>query len=428
MTAPTRIPTTVPATDPGISPAAGAIPDFGVEPLSTRPWAIGPESYAELLKTLRFRHFKWDTFAVGANLVLPEMLVLSRAAHDRVVTVVESLHAALSRFEARVRQDGSALDRLGIPAPLHGIIADEEQNTLQLARYDLFPTADGRWMVSEFNEDVPGGFNEAEIPRLLGDPGEGLCWEGDLSEAFVRAFDAYESVALLYATAYSEDLQHMLILERWLTEAGHRTVLGSPAHLATRWRRPRILGTGIDAAFRFFPGEWMPKLPNLGVWRRLGPRLPMMNPLHRLVRQSKTMFALWGEDASLEPADRDLIARHCPATASFDPRDSDRLREERERWVLKRAFGRMGDSVVIGALSTPAEWQAAIEEARRAPADFCVQERFAATPLQFEAGPLFPAIGAFLVNGRFAGYYSRAAPRPLITHEALHVPTVVQGA
>src|SRR5690606_15565870 len=137
-------------------------------------------------------------------------------------------------------------------------------------RYDLFPTADGRWMVSEFNEDVPGGFNEAVIPELLGDPGEGLRWEGDLRSRFVEAFDRYPSVALLYATAFSADLQHVLILERWLAEAGHGTVLGSPAHLDSRWRRAHVLGTRIHAAFRFFPGEWMAKLPNLDVWRRLG--------------------------------------------------------------------------------------------------------------------------------------------------------------
>jgi hypothetical protein len=102
--------------------------------------------------------------------------------------------------------------------------------------------------------------------------------------------------------------------------------------------------------------------------------------------------------------------------------------EERDRWVLKRAFGRMGDSVVIGALSPRASGRRAEWRPLRAPGDFCVQERFVVRPLHFEAGPLYPAIGAFLVNGRFAGYYSRAAPEPLITHEAYHVPTLVQGA
>ncbi len=401
---------------------------FGPRPVHTRPWGIDGAAYAEIMRELRFRHFKWDTFAVGANLVLPEAIVLSRRAHEEVVAVVEGLNAALGRFESKVRRDPRLLNRLDIPAELHGTIADEEEDTLQLTRYDLFPSEDGRWMVSEFNEDVPGGFNEAVIPGLLGDPGEGLAWEGDLRASFVDAFATHETVALLYATAFSEDLQHMLILERWLAETGHRTVLGSPSHLHRRWRRPRVLGTPIDAAFRFFPGEWMPKLPNLDSWRRLGPGLPMMNPLHRLIRQSKTMFALWREDPTLDPADRQLIDRHVPITLDFDPSRRDVLRDERDRWVIKRAFGRMGDSVVIGALCSQREWEDALDEAARSPRAFCVQERFAATPLEFQNGPLFPAIGAFLVNGRFAGYYSRAAPRPLITHEALHVATLVQTA
>jgi glutathionylspermidine synthase len=427
------LPTTAAGSDPAhLAPGARLAPSpsrgFGPSPITTHPWGVDDEGYAEIMRELRFRHFKWDTFAVGANLVLPEAIVLSRQAHDEVVRVVEGLNAALRRFESKVRRDPRALRRLDIPTELHGIIADEEEDTLQLTRYDLFPSEDGRWMVSEFNEDVPGGFNEAVIQALLGDPGAGLTWKGDLRAAFIEAFADHETVALLYATAFSEDLQHMLILERWLVETGHRTVLGSPAHLHHRWRRPRVLGTPIDAAFRFFPGEWMPKLPNLDSWRRLGPRLPMMNPLHRLIRQSKTMFALWRDDPALDPADRDLLDQHVPITFDFDPAKLEALRDERDRWVIKRAFGRMGDSVVIGALCTPREWQAAIAEASASPSGFCVQERFAATPLQFETGPLFPAIGAFLVNGRFAGYYSRAAPRPLITHEALHVATLVQTA
>jgi glutathionylspermidine synthase len=397
--------------------------------LSTRPWGISPEARAELLRELRFQHFKWDTYACGGCLVLDEAMVLSRRAHEEVVAIVEALHRGLGRFERRVREDREALRRLAIPDALHPLIAAEEEETLQLARYDLFPTEDGRWMVSEFNEDVPGGFNEAAgIPELLGEPGGGLQWEGDLRGSFVDAFRDHPSVALLYATAFSEDLQHMLILERWLAAAGHRTVLASPAHLERGWRGPRVLGERIDAAFRFYPAEWMPRLPNLRTWLRLGPRLPMMNPVHRLVRQSKGMFGLWAEERYLDPADRELLARHCPLTMPFEPAEAGRIREERERWVLKRAFGRMGDSVVIGALCSEATWAAAIGTAAASPGDFCVQERFAVRPLEFGAGSLFPAVGAFLVNGRFAGYYSRAAARPLITHEAYHVATLVKGA
>lgn len=397
--------------------------------ITTRPWDLSDEERREVLRALRFGHFKWDAFSCGGLTLLPEVIVVEEPLHREVVEAVESLHLALGRFERRVRRDPDALRRLGIPAPLHPLIAEEGDRLLQCARYDLFPTEDGRLMVSEFNEDVPGGFNEAEgVPALLGDAGTGCRWEAGPRARFLDAFAECDAVALLYATAFSEDLQHVLILERWLREAGHTTVLGSPAHLERRWRRPRILGTPIDAVFRFYPGEWMPALPNFDTWRRAVATLPMMNPLRHLVRQSKIMFALWWDGADLGAEDRALLARHCPRTFPFDAGCVPRLREERERWVLKRAFGRMGDSVVMGSLVSDKAWDEAIREASAQPADWCIQERFRVRPLQFEAGLLYPTLGAYVVNGRFAGYYSRAAVRPFLTHEALHVATVVQAA
>jgi glutathionylspermidine synthase len=400
----------------------------GLGGLQTRRLSVSHAEWAGVLRSLRFRHFKWDTFGGGGCLVLPEAIVLPRALHEEAVRIAEGLHAALGRFEGRVRHDREALRRLAIPDGLHPLIAEERHGVFQLARYDLFPTEDGRWMVSEFNEDVPGGFNEAALPDLVGDPGAGLRWEGDLRAALLDAFKGYEAVAMLYATAFSEDLQHMLVVERWLAEAGHRTVLGSPAHLRRGLRRPRVLGLPVDAAFRFYPAEWMPRLPNFGTWLRVGPGLPMMNPVYRLVRQSKTMFALWREDPALSPEDRALLDRHVPHTEPFDPARLEAYRDERERWVLKRAFGRMGDAVTLGALVSEADWSAALAEAARQPGEFSVQERFVVPPLAFEAGPLYPALGVFLVNGRFAGYYSRASRSPITTHEAFHVATLVQTA
>jgi glutathionylspermidine synthase len=406
----------------GVSPADA----FGADAVATMSLGLTDAEFAALLRTMRFHHFKWDAYACGTCQLLPDALVLSRQAHEQVVATVEALDRALRRFEKAARPDPAVLRALGIPAALHGIIAAEREDTLQIARCDLFPCEDGRWMVSEFNEDVPGGYNEAVIPSLLGDAPAGHSWEGDLRRSFTAAFREHERVAFLYATAYSEDLQHMLILEQWLAREGHRTVLASPEHLHRRWRRPHVLGERIDAAFRFYPGEWIAGLPNLREWQRTGPTLPMMNPLHRLVRQSKAMFGPWREMAAA--ADRALIDRHCPLTRPFDADAAERLHDERERWVIKRAFGRMGDGVIIGALCTPPQWDAAIREAARTPADFCVQERFIATPLDFSTGPMYPAIGAFVVNGRFAGYYSRASAQPLTTHEAPHVATLVRSA
>jgi glutathionylspermidine synthase len=415
----TPVETVVPAPEPDTADRWG---------LSTRPWPHDEAERRRILRALRFEHFKWDAFSAGGFTLLPELLVVPDGLHRRVVEAVEGLAAGLVAFEERVYRNPDALERLGIPRALHPLIAEEPRRPHQLARYDLFPCDDGRLMVSEFNEDVPGGFNESEgLPDLLGDPGPGCRWEQGPKAPFVEAFRDADGVGLLYATAFSEDLQHMLILERWLLETGHPVVLGSPAHLARGWTgRPKVLGTPVDAVFRFYPGEWMPRLPNFGTWRRLGPSLPMMNPLRHMVRQSKKMFDLWHEDTGATPGERAVLDAHCPRTFPFDASWIPRLREEQERWVLKRAFGRMGDAVVMGSLASPKEWDDVLREAGARSAEWCVQECFHVLPLAFEGGPLYPTLGAYVVNGRFGGYYSRAAPRPFLTHEALHVATVVQ--
>ena len=354
--------------------------------IGVHPWGLDAEAERALLHDLRFRWFKWDTYACGHLLVLNESLVLERADHEEVVRITEGLHAALGRFEARVLADPGALRALGIPAAVQPLVLDAPAAPLQCARYDLFATEDGRWMVSEFNEDVPGGFNEAAgIPELLGAPGALLTWEGDFRSLVVEALRPYETIALLYATSYAEDLQHMLVLEAWLRAAGHETVLASPEHLefgrfGGRLRGPRFFGRRVDAAFRFFPGEWMAPLPNLAAWRRAAPSLPMMNPLRSLVRQSKTLFALW-QDADLPPEDRELIAGHLPHTEPFRRERLDDYREERERWVLKHAFGRMGDAVVLGSLVSAADWDRALQGAARDPHAYCIQERFSVRPV-----------------------------------------------
>ena len=94
-------------------------------------------------------------------------------------------------------------------------------------------------------------------------------------------------------------------------------------------------------------------------------------------------------------------------------------------WVIKENFGRMGENVVMGSLVTPQHWQSAIHYAKSKPADHVIQRCFGVTPMQFSNGPLYPAIGAFVINGRFAGYYSRVAAEPFLTHQATYVPTVI---
>jgi hypothetical protein len=397
--------------------------------MRTDAWGLSKTDFRQLLGHLRFRYRKWDALACGRCLVLPESLVLTPAEHQRVVTTVERFAGILSRLEARLATQPDELAQLGIPPEAAELLRREpEECPLQIARYDLFPAPDGRWWVSEFNEDVPGGFNEAVgIPELLGGRLGAGRFQCDLRQALRDAFRDARRVAFIHATGYSEDLQHMLVVRDWLADDGVEGVLCSPAHLQWRRGRAEFLHQPVDMALRFYPGEWFRWLSNLDEWTRAVPHLPMMNPLRRLIRQSKKLFIRWARDDLLSGDDRRFVQEHAPVSEGFQPGQRDRWIAEQPRWVLKEAFGRMGDSVVIGALVKADDWLRALDEAAQRPGDFLMQERFEVAPLAFREGPLYPALGAFVVNGRFAGYYSRAAAQPLITHEAYHVATLVEN-
>lgn len=397
--------------------------------MRSRRWSISTGEFREVLRALNFEYFKWDMYLNGTCRVLPESIVLSRQTHAHLVGITEAFAALMRRFETAARRDTRLIEDLGIDPALSPILAAQSGQEPAFGRADFFLTPDGDWVLSEFNEDAPGGFNEAVgIHELLGEAELGGCRAGDLKAALVRAFAHCEGVGLIFATAFSEDLQHCAVLEKWLRESGHRTARAAPDHLRCRRSGVYLGDRRVEGMFRFYPGEWLGLLRNLGDWIKALPRLYLMNPPVRLLSQSKKSFGTWRTGAVLNAADRILAGQYCPTTEAFDPAQVLRYRRDRENLVLKRAFGRMGDAVVMGPLASMPEWDAALAFAVAHAREFAVQERFLVQPLAFSEGILYPTIGVYTVNGRFAGYYSRVAPQPFITHEAYHVATVLEAA
>ncbi len=389
-------------------------------------WDITPSQFSDFLRKLRFEYHKWDTFACGALRVVPESIVLSVQQHDLIVSMTERLASILRGIEQRVKHDQAALRRIGIPPRVAELIGIEAESPMQLARYDFFPTPEGGWAVSEFNEDVPGGFNEIiAVERLLPKHHPGYRFVDRFADSFLNAMPHEGRVAFMYATGYSEDLQHMLILQTLLQQRGQPAVLCSPRHLKSRFGRLTVEGERINAVVRFYPGEWYPLLSNRRAWRRAVTKIPMMNPLRRLISQSKAVFDLWDQPGIVSSDDLQFLHSVAPATYCFMPSHEKMLLDRPGDWVIKENFGRMGENVVMGSLVTSQHWQSAINYAKSKPADHVIQRCFGVAPMQFSTGTVYPAIGAFVINGRFAGYYSRVAAEPFLTHQATYVPTVI---
>jgi hypothetical protein len=231
-------------------------------------------------------------------------------------------------------------------------------------------------------------------------------------------------VALVHATAYSDDRQVMVFLAREIEARGRRAVLAAPDHL--RWRDGRAtVATGwfegeTGAIVRFFPAEWLPNLPRSCGWKHFfrGARTPVCNPASALLTQSKRFPLAWDRLETPLPTWRRLL----PETR--DPREADWRRDG--GWVLKPALGRVGDGIGLAGATPEAEWRTIRKDASRYPRWWAAQRRFEAVPFQpAGAEPCFPCVGVYTVDGRAAGAYGRAARRPLINHLAQDVAVLL---
>ncbi len=99
-----------------------------------------------------------------------------------------------------------------------------------------------------------------------------------------------------------------------------------------------------------------------------------------------------------------------------------------EAWVIKPAFGHEGDRVGIAGVTEPDRYREIAVEARRAPRCWAAQRRFAAALLPTPAGPRYPAVGVYVLDGRAAGAYGRLAARPLVDDAAQDVAVLVTRA
>lgn len=383
---------------------------------------------------MRFAHCKWDIYHRGRHNLLPDAIVLSRSEHELLTGTASRTWRSLRKLEEAVIANPNALAGIGIPQALRPAITGAIPKSPRLSRCDFHLTVGGRWMISEFNEDGPGGFAEshglhAVLAEQWGERFDNLEFPVSIRDRLVSAFEPWSRIGLVYATAYSEDLQQITLIADWLREAGHQAVCGSPANLVMDGDAASLFGEPVDALFRYFPGEWLGDLPNAGDWLRASACVPMINALSALVAQSKRFYAAAIEhELDLDASDLETIDRHLPASRYLRPGRREQLVGEREDWVLKGAFGRMGDTVRLGTGCSPQEWVQTLDRALTQADIYAVQQRFDAVPLWFSTGLAYATVGIYLIDGQFAGYYSRVSPYPVINYDSCHVATLVEAA
>jgi uncharacterized circularly permuted ATP-grasp superfamily protein len=108
----------------------------------------------------------------------------------------------------------------------------------------------------------------------------------------------------------------------------------------------------------------------------------------------------------------------------------EQLLRERGDWVVKRALGRVGDQVFVGPLTSAIEWTTIVDEAskRAREGERWIAQRFVRQrPVPTPLGPRYVTLGAYVLDGKFCGYFARLTPQTHVSHEALVLPVFVGG-
>ncbi|MEZ6232829.1 MAG: glutathionylspermidine synthase family protein [Phycisphaerales bacterium] len=430
------------------------------------PLAAGPMLDADAARRYRLRAVfecgKLDPQVGDTSVLAPFPLLLQRDAHRGVCTLAERLDAEARAAEAELVARPDLHRHLALPRHIRRALAAaragdshaRQPTTPRVSRLDFHwcrdtdSTADC-WRISEINADVPGGFIEAgpitRLMRDLIDPPDGPAPRSntartpqpaelppDPADALARAIsdrlnaDAPRTVALVHATAYADDYQVMRRLAACLEAHALSAVLAAPDHIlwdhhAHAWLAPTASSPArpLGAILRFYPAEWLPTLGRIAEWPRYfrPGRTLLCNPATALLTQSKRWPLLWDRLTTPVPTWRDLLPETRAVMAS-------RGLPDRADWVLKPALGRIGEDILVPGI--PSRHEPAIRRAiRRRPANWIAQRRFESLPVPTPLGDLHVCLGVFVVDGRAAGLYARAATRPLIDQSAWELPVLV---
>lgn len=359
-------------------------------------------------------------------------LLLARDEWERLAHWAEALSAEALAAERELLFRGDLHARLGLPRKIRKALWNQKEQEIspgaaRVMRFDFHFTTQG-WRISEVNADVPGGFIEASgFTQLMAAHYPETTIPPDPSQLYAEAIrsetHAGALVALVHATAYTDDRQVMEFVGRHLKSSGLQPCMVGPDHIRWESNRAQIscrFASGWpDVLVRFFPAEWLPSLDNRSAWWGYfrGGHTPVSNPGAALLIQSKRFPLTWDSLATPVPTWRQIM----PETRSLDsvPKLSP------DDWVLKPALGRVGDGIGIRGITQKREWELIKKDLRLHPSAWVAQKRFDAVPVEVEGEPYYPCLGIFTIGGRAAGIYGRIAKKPLIDGDAQDVAVLI---
>lgn len=414
--------------------------------LVSDPAQLAAGRYRRFVRRAELRGLLADHLYEGQPYLALNAVVLDPSEAALLRSLSELFATAFHKGGQALMRDVPRLVEMGFPWAAAELLAAEAPRMPLAGRFDFIRDEAGAWWLLEFNADTPSGTREAIVadelvyellPQARNLARPNLHLADALRAAFCAAVaDMPPGLALGIITDAGEleDLAQMAftaeLLAAPLAARGTEVVLGDIRNLGAARGGLTLCGKRIGALYRYLPFESLFGTAGFAAIYEaaIAGKIRLLNGLYGLLLQHKGLMAwLWAhrEEARFTAAERAAIDAHlAPAwTVSCLPPAA-----RPSELVFKQVFGREGEEVFFGADLT-ADDLARIERRRT----YIAQRRIQAPPLEaavptpagFERRQLYATAGSYVVDGQWAGFYTRLGDR-IVTARAKWLATFVK--
>lgn len=309
-------------------------------------------------------------------------------------------------------------------------------------RFDTFVRPGGGIFFSEFNYDKPCAQRELLFNNLidpLGNPNGkfGQDFVAGLSELW-EVYSCHQSdrhsdclpgptVGIMVDPNHYEELHLAYLYKDLLEPAGFPCLIAGGKNFRVDGDRAYAFNQPVDIILRQYPMEHCDEIADFQSLLELyaAGRVLLVNDPRSILVQGKALFAtLWelvdqGNDPNAFPLSRqeeEAIRQTIPRTWIFDPSYGEKLRGDKDNYVLKGNYSRYSEEVYIGRLHSADEWVQVLEHINaNSTKTYVIQEFCESEPLVVQRftgnncrdTTAYGNFGVYLVNGAFAGLCAR---------------------
>ena len=395
---------------------------------------IPEDKYYDYRLQAMFDCYKWDPQFCNNNTLAKYVLVLTKEENNEVIKLTKKLDKETRLAEEYLNKNTKIVKKLALPKKILQQITNmqnyDNTKNIRLMRYDFHPDINGKWVVTEVNSDVPGGFAESSLlPHLARKTINNLELEyTSFGEKMVETINAKlnkkGTIMMVHCTCFSDDRQVMQYMGDRLEKEGYKIIYGAADHINFKEKQAYcILDNNqekIDLIFRFTPLEWLIQMkPRRWDGYFNSTTISCNNPI-AIYAQSKRFPFVW-KDLEKDNITMETWKNLLPET--LEVKDVG----ERQGFIYKPVYGRVGERISIKEACKGDEYKKIIKDVKRHPKQYLAQKKFESLPLKGEDGKEYHVcLGSYTIEGEHAGYYARISEYPRIDSYAADIPVLIE--